>query len=154
MVIGCSALQCNIVLHVRTCTEHLIYIVHVIPTICWVIVRHFLNMLAGEDRRILRTVSNNTVGQLIHHVSHIVIVGKLGAVHELGEIGIHRNTILTIVAHFRLTLVTFLCGNDNHTTARVQTIHRCCRTVLQNRYRLDVVRVNIINATWHTVNDV
>ena len=132
MVVGRTTLQRNVVLHVGTRTKYLVDIIDVIPSVCRVTVGHCLNIIERKDGLILRTVGNNTVGKLVHHVGHIIIMCKLGAVHELWEIGIYRHTILAVVAHFRLSVVAFPGGNDDYTTARVQSVHGSCRTILQH----------------------
>ena len=154
MVVGRAALQRHVVLHVRARAEHLVYIIDVVPSVRRVTVEHGLNIFAREDGLILRAVGNDAAGKLVHHVGHIVIVGKLGAVHELGEIRIYRHAVLPVVAHPRASLAAFLGGDDDHAAARVQSVHGSRGTVLEHGYRLDVVRVDVVNASWHAVNHV
>ena len=81
-------------------------------------------------------------------------MSKLGTVHELGEVGVHRQTILSVIAHLCLALGTLLRCNDDHTASGVQTIHGSGGTVFQHRHALDVVGVDVVDRTGHAVNDV
>ena len=134
--------------------EHLVNVVDVVPTVGGVVVEHGLHVFLGEVGHIVFTAGDGAVGQLVHHLGHVIIMSKLGAVHELWEVGVHRQTILSVIAHLCLALGTLLRCNDDHTASGVQTIHGSGGTVFQHRHALDVVGVDVVDRTGHAVNDV
>ena len=78
----------------------------------------------------------------IHHI----ILGDTTAV----------GTQLDVGSHVQLTLLTLLGGNQDHTVRGAVTIEGCRSGVLQDRHRLDILRVQVRDVTTigHTVEDI
>ncbi len=122
----------HVVLLGETGSEHLVDVVHVIPAIGRITVCHRSDILGGEVRIVLGAVLDGTAGQLIHHVSHIIIVGELRTVHELREIGVHGHTEGGVVSDGGLFLRASLGGDDHDTARTFQTVNGCGGTVFED----------------------
>ena len=137
----------------ETCTKYFINIIYVVPAICRITIGHGFHIFFCKMRHVLATVGNSATGQLVHHLCHIIIVCKLRAIHEFGEIGIHRSTKRCIISHFSLTGFTLFGSYDDNTTGTLQTIYSSRSTILQNRYAFNVVRVKVIDIVYRETID-
>ena len=152
-VVG-SALQGHVVLLVVARSEHLSYVVHVVPAVRRVVVEHGLDVLAGEDGRVLVARLEGRSGEFVHQVGHVVVVGVLRSVHECGEVGVDGDSVLAVVGHPRLALPPLLGGDDDHAAGGVEAIYGCRGPVFQHRNALDVVGVDVVHRARHAVDDV
>ena len=138
-----TALNRYVVLLGKPRPEHLLHIIHIVPA-----VRtgpHGSNVLLGEIRHILLCRGDFPVGKLVHHLRYIIIIRKLGAVHELREVGIHAGTHGTVVGDTGVALVAFLGSDDNHAAGGLEAIDGGRSTVLQYGDALDIGRVNVVD---------
>ena len=124
--------------------EYLLNVIHVIPAVH--AVAHGLDVLLGEIRNIFGAAGNFTVGKLVHHLRYIIIVGELGTVHELGEIGVHGCTYGAVVGNVGIALGALSGGDDNYAAGSLKAIYRGRCTVLKYGDALDIGRINIVDA--------
>ena len=140
---------------VGTRAEYLIYIVHVVPSVRGVAVGHGGNVLLRIVGCVFAAILDGPACQLVHHLRHVVVVCVLRAIHEFREIGIHGDTVGGIVSHLGLAGLTALGSDDDDTTGTCQTVNGSRGTVLQYRYALDVVRIQVVDiAHGETVHDI
>ena len=139
-----SALYGYIVFLGDTRAENFSYIVHVVPTVFRVSVFHSFDVFLSEVRDVVCGGGYFPVRKLVHHTRHIVVVGKLGAVHEFREVCVHGETVGTIVADFGIALVAFLRGDYYHASRCLQSVHCSRSSVFEDRYAFNVCRVYVI----------
>ena len=147
----------HVVLLRESGAEHLVDVVHVVPTVGRVTVGHRCDILRSKVRIVLGAVGDGSAGQLVHHVRHIIIVGELRAVHELREIGVHRHTERGVIGDGGLLLRSPLGRDDHHAARAFQSVHSGRRSVLEDRDALDVIRIDVVDVTHrksvHNVGD-
>ena len=139
---------------IDTCAKYFINIIDIIPPISRIAVQHRFHICFCEYRCILLHVRNTSVSQLIHHISHIIIICKLGTIHKLRKVCIHRCSYWTVICDSWLSFLSSLCCNNDNTTCALQTVHSRRSSIFQDRYTLNIIRINVIDGTRHTIYNI
>ena len=124
--------------------EYLLHIVYVVPAVT--AFTHSLDVLLGEIGYVIGRSCDFPVGQLVHHLGHIIIIGKLGAVHELREVGVHRGTHGAVVGDAGVSLVTLAGGHDDYAAGGLEAVYRGRCTIFQDGDGLNIGRIYIVDA--------
>ena len=140
-----SALHRHIVLLGDAGTEDLLDVVDIVPAVGGIAVGHGRHILLGEIRDVFAGRCDGAVRHLVHHLGRIVIIGELGAIHELREIGIHGSTHGSVVGDMDIAPVALLGRDDDHAAGCLEAVHRSGSTVLQDGDAFDVGRVDVID---------
>ena len=135
-----AAIGRNRVRHICTYAEHLVVPIGITPAI--LTCQHLLHDIGCKDRLLA-----------IEFQRLIVPIGVSGAVKQLQRIGIRADTIITLIRDGRFAILTTLGGYDDDRIT-VKTINRSCRSIFQNRDRLDIFGVDLVDITGHTIDDV
>ena len=149
-----STLHRQRVLGVGSCAEDLVDVVDIVISIAGVAIANLVNHALRIAGYILCAIGDHATCQLVHQVGHVVVVHKLACVHKLGEVGIVRATDLTVVGDCGRALGSLLGGDDDDTAARLQAIDSRGAGVLEDRHALDVVGIDLVDATGYAVDDV
>ena len=150
-----AALHRDVVFLGKAGSEDLVNVIHIVPAVGRVAVRHQIHLFPREIRNVFGFGSYDSGSELVHHLRHIVVVGELRAVHEVREVCVHGSTQRGVVADLGLALGSPLGGDDNHTARTLQAIDRSRGTVLEHRNALYVGRVEVIDIGDRiTVNDI
>ena len=136
-----AARRSDAVLLERTGSEDFVDPVGVAPAVR--AFAHHLYMLGREDR--LLTVEFERL---------VVPVSITRTVEEFGIRGIERRTVGPFVSQVHRTLSALLGRYDHHTAGCFETVNRYGGAVLQQRYRLHIVGVDVIDRTLHAVDDI
>ena len=130
----------NGVRHGGTHVEDLVVPVGVAPTI--LLVEHLLHDVGRED------------GLLTIQLQCLVVpIGVARTVQKLHRVGICADTERTLVRDGGFTLLTALGRHDDNRVT-IQTIDGSGRSILQNRNRLDILGIDLVDVTRHTIDDV
>ena len=104
---------------------------------------HHGDVLRGED------------GILAVQLERLVVpIGVARTVEELGIGGVERGAVRTFVGERHGALLALLGRHDHDAAGTLQTVDRHGRAVLEQRDRLDVVGVDVVDRTRNAVDDV
>ena len=84
----------------------------------------------------------------------VVPVGVAGAVEKFGIGGVERGSVGPLVGKIHRPLPALFRRDDHHAARGFETIDRHGGAVLEQRYRLHVVGVDVVDRTLHAVHDV
>ena len=130
---------------VETGSEDEVNVVHIVPSVSRVAIENQIDDVLRIDRCVVRWRAHLSVCLLVHVTGNVVVLHELRAVHELREVGVHRNTERGVVADFCISLLSPLGGYDNHTAGCGKAVDGSGSTVLEHRNALDVGRVNVVD---------
>ena len=105
-------------------------------------------------------VSNDTTHYfLVEHsslssVSRCVIevAGKIVRIHHIRNLDGIRETNVIIVVYCYTAALTRFCCNQDHTERSTRSIDRRCSSILQYRDTFDILRIDGIHISFHTIN--
>ena len=106
-------------------------------------VAHHLHVLRGED------------GLLAVHLQGLVVpVGVARTVEELGIGGVERGAVGALVGERHAALLAALGRHDHHAAGTLQTVYGHGGAVLEQRHRLHVVGIDVVDRAGYAVDDV
>ncbi|CDB10583.1 uncharacterized protein BN744_00133 [Bacteroides sp. CAG:633] len=82
----------------------------------------------------------------------VEILGKSIGIQHVRNVGRARPAQVVGVRNARLTLFTFLGRYQNHTKRSTRTVDGSRSGIHQYRDVVDVLRIQLVNVTGHTVN--